>query len=65
LSNSTTVNDTQGTDEPMPTDCDQLKAAIAKTGDGEKDRQALLIKRAIELKCVEHIPDDWGVDING
>jgi len=51
--------------EREPEDCEQLKTAVAKTGDNEKGRQQLLIKRSIELGCIEHIPDNWGVEIDG
>lgn len=51
--------------EKDPQDCEQLKTAIQKTGDNEKGRQQYLIKRSIELGCVEHIPDHWGVEVSG
>jgi hypothetical protein len=50
-------------EESEPKDCEQLKTAIAKTEQEEKGRQEYLIKRSVELGCVEHIPDDWSVDI--
>ena len=53
------------TDESVPQDCEQLKKAIAATKPGEKDRQRYLIKRSIELGCVDNIPDDWTVTNNG
>lgn len=52
-------------EETEPQDCEQLKAAIQKTSDQEKGRQKLLMKRSVELGCVEHIPDHWGVEIDG
>jgi hypothetical protein len=42
-----------------------MKAAIGKTEDSDKARQRLLIKQSVELGCVEHIPDNWEVDVNG
>jgi hypothetical protein len=48
-------------DEKEPQNCEELQAAIAKTGENEKGRQQYLIKRSIDLGCVEHIPDDWEV----
>lgn len=44
-------------------DCDELKAAIDKHEPGNAGEQRALIKRSIELGCVEHIPDDWGVEV--
>jgi hypothetical protein len=52
-------------EEKEPDNCEELKEAIHKTGDEEKGRQQYLIKRAVELGCVEHIPDDWEVKIDG
>lgn len=51
--------------EQLPKTCDEMKAAIGKTGDDDKARQRLLIKQSVELGCVEHIPDSWEVDVNG
>jgi len=50
-------------DEKDPENCDELAAAIKKTGDNEQGRQRYLIKKAIDLGCVEHIPDHWAVEI--
>jgi len=55
----------QSENESNPQNCDELKTAIAKTGEGEKGRQQFLVKRSIELGCVEHVPDDWEVEIHG
>lgn len=52
-------------EEADPQNCDELKAAIAKTGEQERGRQSYLIKRSIDLGCVEHIPDDWEVQTDG
>lgn len=53
------------TGEKMPENCDEMKTAISKTEDTDKARQRLLIKHSVELGCVEHIPDNWEVDVNG
>lgn len=50
--------------ETEPQNCDELKTAIGKTKPEERGRQRYLIKRAIDLGCVEHIPDDWEVEIS-
>lgn len=55
----------QSDSESNPESCDELKAAIAKTGENEKGRQQFLVKRSIELGCVEHVPDNWEVEIHG
>jgi len=52
-------------EQSEPKDCDELKVAIDATEDNEKGRQQYLIKRAVELGCVEHVPDDWEVSSNG
>jgi hypothetical protein len=57
--------DVQSEHETEPQNCDDLKAAIGKTKEGEKGRQQYLVKRSVELGCVEHIPDDWEVEVNG
>jgi hypothetical protein len=41
--------------------CDELKAAIGKA-DGETE-QRYLVKRAIDLGCVDDIPDEWTVEV--
>lgn len=43
--------------------CDELKAAIDKHDPGNKAEERALIKKSIELGCVEHIPDEWGVEV--
>lgn len=63
--NPSTGGSTQSEGESEPQDCDQLKAAIEKTKEGEKGRQQYLVKRSVELGCVEHIPDDWEVEVHG
>ena len=50
-------------EESEPVDCEALKVAVAKTGEKEIGRQQLLVKRSVELGCVEHIPDDWELKI--
>lgn len=45
--------------------CDQLKSEVSATKDNEVGKQKYLIKRAVELGCMEHIPDNWGVDLDG
>lgn len=52
-------------DTAEPKDCESLKTAIQNTSDNEAGRQQYLVKRAIELGCVEHIPDHWGVETDG
>lgn len=52
------------TEEKDPQNCDELRAAIAATGENDHKRQQYLIKKSVELECVEHIPDDWSVDVN-
>jgi len=44
-------------------DCDSVKAAVAqeKSSPVGGDRERYIIKRAVELGCTEHIPDDWGI----
>lgn len=42
--------------------CDQLKAQISKAETREEQRAC--IARALELGCVEHIPDDWGIEVS-
>jgi hypothetical protein len=44
-----------------PQDCAQLKTAIEQTKENEQGRQQYLVKRAVELGCTEHIPDDWEI----
>lgn len=47
-------------------DCDGLKTAIDEynaKGEHNQAEQAALLKRSIDLGCVDHIPDDWGVDV--
>ena len=51
--------------EPAPNDCDSLREAVGKTGEEEKGRQQYLIVRAVELGCIDVIPDDWEVEIDG
>jgi hypothetical protein len=45
-------------------DCDALKAAVDKHEPGDTAEERRLIKRSIELGCTEHIPDEWGVDVD-
>lgn len=51
-------------EESTPENCDDLKAAVKNTVDTDKKRQSILIKKSIELGCVEHIPNDWQVDVH-
>lgn len=44
--------------------CDELKNKVADVDIEERGKQRELIGRAIELGCIEHIPDEWGVDID-
>lgn len=46
------------------TNCDELKAEVAKTESHEKGKQRALIVRALEIGCVDHIPDDWGIGVS-
>lgn len=41
--------------------CEQLKAAVPKA-DGDAE-QRYLIKRSIDLGCVDDIPEDWTVEV--
>lgn len=50
--------------DAIPEDCDKLKGAVAATADHDRGRQRVLIKKSIELGCVEHIPESWEVDID-
>lgn len=43
---------------------EELKAAVAANPTSHEER-AYLIKRAIELDCVDEIPESWGVDVKG
>jgi hypothetical protein len=52
------------TAEPEPQDCDALKAAVSATKETDTSRKRFLIKKSVELGCVEHIPDDWEVTID-
>lgn len=52
------------TDEKSPETCDELKQAVAATGEQDQARQQVLIRKSIELGCVEHIPDNWSVSID-
>lgn len=51
-------------EEKTPENCDELKSAVSATQDSDKGRQRLLIKKSVELGCVEHIPDSWTVEID-
>ncbi len=42
--------------------CDDIKAKVAENPEDEQTR-SLLVKRAIDLGCVEHIPDDWTFEV--
>jgi hypothetical protein len=44
-------------------DCESLRAAIAKAEPGNVGHQRLLIKKSIDLGCVDDIPDDWTVEV--
>lgn len=52
-------------EDKVPENCDELKAAVAATSESEKGKQQILIRRAIELGCVENIPDEWEVNVDG
>lgn len=43
-------------------DCDGVKAAVAQASSPAEERA--IIARALELGCVEHIPDDWGIEVS-
>jgi hypothetical protein len=45
--------------------CEQLKDAVANHTEGDVAEERYLLKRAVELGCVNEIPDDWGVEVNG
>lgn len=50
--------------DKIPENCDDLKGAVQNTVETDKARQRVLIKKSIELGCVEHIPDSWEVEIH-
>lgn len=50
--------------ERLPEDCDELKTAVAATEESDRGRQRVLIKKSIELGCVDNIPESWEVDIH-
>lgn len=43
--------------------CEEIKAQVAKSPTSVRERQ-YLIKKAIDLGCTQHIPEDWEVEIN-
>lgn len=43
--------------------CEELKEAVKSAGDDDQRRQ-YLIKRSIDLGCVEEIPDEWEMEID-
>lgn len=43
-------------------DCNGVKAAVAQASSPDEERA--IIARALELGCVEHIPDDWGIEVS-
>lgn len=48
--------------------CEQLRAAIAEHKSqrpNDKGEERSLLHRAIEIGCVEDIPDEWGVEVHG
>ena len=45
--------------------CDQLRQYIKECDPKDKDRQRWLLHKCIECGCVDDIPDDWGVEVNG
>ena len=48
--------------------CEQLRAAIKEHQSqrpDDKGEERSLLHRAIEIGCVEDIPDEWGVEVNG
>lgn len=59
------TDQTQSDSEFEPENCQELESAVAKTGENDKGRQQYLVKRSIELGCVDKIPDNWEVSING
>lgn len=58
-----TEKSVQSESESEPQNCDDMKTAVAKTKEGENGRKRYLVKRSVELGCVEHIPDDWEVEV--
>lgn len=50
--------------DKIPENCDEVKAAVGATEEHDKGRQRILIKRAIDLGCVVHIPDSWEVKVD-
>ncbi len=42
--------------------CEDIRAKVAENPEDEQTR-SLLVKRAIDLGCVEHIPDDWTFEV--
>lgn len=44
--------------------CDDVAAAVKKVRAGKESdpgEERYIIKKAVELGCTEHIPDDWGL----
>jgi len=41
--------------------CEELKTAVPKAN--EEAEKRYLIKRAIDLGCVDHIPEDWTLEV--
>ena len=50
--------------EKDPENCDEMAEAVRRTGDEEKGRQQFLIKRAVDLGCVDCLPDHWEVKVS-
>lgn len=43
--------------------CDDVRSAVAKHEEWDKAEERLIIKKAIDLGCVDAIPDDWAVEV--
>ena len=46
-------------------DCDEIAREVEAENAAEKPdsaKRSQLVKEAVRAGCVEHIPDDWGLD---
>jgi hypothetical protein len=47
-----------------PTNCAEVRAAIAKCDSSNERHKRYLTKKAIDLGCVNDIPDDWTMEVS-
>lgn len=45
------------------TNCEELRTAIKATDGSNTAHQRFLIKKSIDLGCIDDIPDEWGVEV--